>query len=139
MCSRRQPVHDDARLAGPYESGSGAHAHGRAAAQEDFLESQRSVVIVRQVRAGPRSSSGLEQLLASVTSVVDLNVTRKDFSQVLQQLRPVTVLGVDQQVVRIRQGLAWPGIDRVWPEGDLGLVGWPAMPSLHREGTASSC
>jgi hypothetical protein len=44
---------------------------------------------------------------------VDLNVTRKDFGQVLEQLRPVAILGVDQQVVLIRQWLAWPGIDRL--------------------------
>jgi hypothetical protein len=58
---------------------------------------------------------------------VNLNVAWKDFSQVLEQLRSVTILGVDQQVIRIRQRLAWPGIDRVWPQDDFGLVGWPTM------------
>jgi hypothetical protein len=57
------------------------------------------VVVVRQVCAGPRSSSGLGKLLASVTAVVDLDVAGKDFSQVLEQLWQVFILGVDQQIV----------------------------------------
>lgn len=39
----------------------------------------------------------------------------------------MSVLGVDQQVVFIRQRLPGPGIDRVRPQNDLGLIGWPAM------------
>lgn len=59
-CSGRQPVHDDSHLAMPDERRAGAHANRRAAGQENFLQSQRTVVVVRQVGAGPRSSSGLE-------------------------------------------------------------------------------
>jgi hypothetical protein len=54
-------------------------------------------------------------------------VPGEDFSKVLEQLRPVPVLGVDPQVVRIRQRLAWSRIDGVPPEDDFGLVGWPTV------------
>ena len=84
-CSGRQPIHDDARFAMPDERRASAHAHGRAACQQDFLKCQGSMVVIRQVSAGSRSTSGLEQLLASVASVVDLNVAREDFGQVLQR------------------------------------------------------
>ena len=80
----RQPVHDDACFAGPYEGGSGPDTHSRAASEQNFLESQRAVVIVRQVGTGPRPASGFEQLLASVTAVVDLDVARERFGQVLK-------------------------------------------------------
>ena len=39
----------------------------------------------------------------------------------------MTILGVDQQVIRIWQRLPRPGIDWVGPQDDLGLVGWPTM------------
>jgi hypothetical protein len=53
LSSGRQPVHDGSRFASPYECGSGSHANGRAASEEDFLKSQRTVVIVGQVRTRP--------------------------------------------------------------------------------------
>jgi hypothetical protein len=46
----RQPVHDDTCFTRPYECGSGPHAHSRTARKEDFLKSQRPVVIVSQLR-----------------------------------------------------------------------------------------
>jgi hypothetical protein len=58
---------------------------------------------------------------------VDLDVARERFGQMLEQLRTVSVLGVDQQVIFIRQWLPGPGIDRLWPPDDLGLVSWPTM------------
>jgi hypothetical protein len=58
---------------------------------------------------------------------VNLNVPREDFSQMLEQLRSVTILAVDQQVICIRQRLARPRFDRVWKEDDFGLVGGPAV------------
>ena len=54
------------------------------ARKQYFLQSQRAVVIVRQVHAGPRSSSSLKQLIAVVTTVVDLDVARERFGQVLK-------------------------------------------------------
>ena len=53
LSSGRQPVHDDARFASPYESGSGPDAHSRAAGKQDFLESQRPVIVVSQVGTRP--------------------------------------------------------------------------------------
>lgn len=52
-CSRWQPVHDDACFARAYECGSGPHADGRAARKEDFLKSQRPLVVVGEVGTGP--------------------------------------------------------------------------------------
>ena len=40
--------------------------------------------------------------LPSVATVVDPNVAGEDFGQMLKQLRPMAILGVDQQVIRIR-------------------------------------
>ena len=54
------------------------------ARKQYFLQSQRAVVIVRQVHAGPRSSSSLKQFIAVVTTVVDLDVARERFGQVLK-------------------------------------------------------
>lgn len=82
--SGRQPVHDDACFTRTCEGGSSPHPNGRAASQQNLLKRQRAMVVVGQVRAGSRSSSGLEQLLASVTAVVDLDVARERFAQVLK-------------------------------------------------------
>ena len=48
-------------------------------------------------------TGGLKQLLPAVASVVDLNVTRDDLGKVLEQLRTMPVLGVDQQVMCIEK------------------------------------
>ena len=85
------------------------------------------MVVVRLVGAGPRSSSGLKQFFPSIASVVNLDVAREDFGQVLEPPRPMIILGVDEQVVFIRKRLAWPGIDRVCPADDFRLVGWSAV------------
>ena len=85
------------------------YAHSRAASQKDFLQGHRTVVIVGQVRAGSRSSGGLEELLPPVTSVVNLHVPQKDFGQVHKQLGTVSVLGVHQQAGPVRNRLALPG------------------------------
>ncbi|WP_210417739.1 hypothetical protein [Bythopirellula goksoeyrii] len=54
-------------------------------------------------------------------------MAREDFSKMLKQLRPVLILGMNEQVILIRQRLAWPRIDRVWPQDDGPLVGSPAV------------
>ena len=82
--SGRQPIHDDACFTVTNERCTSSNTHGRATRQQNLLQCQGTVVIVSQVRAGPRSSSGLEQLLASVAAVVDLDVARKRFGQVLK-------------------------------------------------------
>ncbi len=76
-CTGRQSVHDDACYTRTHEGGSGSYADSRAAGEQDILESQRPVVIVRQVRAGSRSTRGFKQLLTLILTVVDLNVGGK--------------------------------------------------------------
>ena len=63
-------------------------------------------------------SVGFEWLLPLITPVVNLNVAWKRLGQVLKQLRTVSVLGVHQQVVFVRQRLARPRIDRGWLEDE---------------------
>ena len=70
-------IDDDACFTMPGERGSGPYAHSWASRQQNLLECQRPVVIVRQVRTGPRASGGLEQLLALILTVVNLNVAGK--------------------------------------------------------------
>ena len=49
----RQPVHDDACFASPYEGSFGLHAHCRTASQQDLPQGQRPVVIVSQAGTRP--------------------------------------------------------------------------------------
>ena len=50
---------------------------------------------------------------------------REQLGQVFKQLRPMPILGVDQQIVFVWQRLAGPGIDGVWPQDDR-ATGWLA-------------
>ena len=50
---------------------------------------------------------------------MNLNVAGEDFNQMLKQLRSMSVLSINKQVVIIRQRRAWPGIDGVWPDDEL--------------------
>jgi hypothetical protein len=45
------------------------------------------VVVVGQIGAGPRAAGCLEQVLAAVAAVVNLNVPREEFGLMLEQLR----------------------------------------------------
>ena len=52
LTSGRQPILDDTRFPSPYEESSGPHANSRTARKEDFLKSQRRVIVVGQVLPG---------------------------------------------------------------------------------------
>ena len=109
--SWRQPFDDVAGHAIPDERGPRADSDRRAAGEQNLLERERTVVVVCQVGAGPRAAGRLEKLLAAVAAVVNLNVPRKKFGQVLKQLGPVPVLGVKLRR-RTRQGAVRPARDR---------------------------
>jgi hypothetical protein len=57
-------------------------------------------------------------------TIVDLDVPRAEFSQMLKQLWSMAVLGVDQQVVFTGQRFARPGINGLRPEHYWRLIGW---------------
>jgi hypothetical protein len=74
-----------------------ANTNCRTTGEQNLLKGQRTVIVVREVSARPRATGGLEQLFPAVMTVVDLDVAWEQFRQVLEQLRTMAILGVDQQ------------------------------------------
>ena len=58
---------------------------------------------------------------------MDLDVARVEFGQMLQELRAMAILRVDQQIVFIGQWLARQRIDWVGPHDEFGLIVRPAV------------
>ena len=123
LLTRWQTVHQHAGFTRLHERRTGPYADRRTPSEQNLLQSQRPVIVIRQIRTCPGATSGFEELLAVVLAVVDLDVSWEQLGQMLQQHGPVPVLGVDQEIVLIRQRSAGPGIDRVGPHDDGRLVG----------------
>lgn len=77
--ARWQPIDHEAGHTVPNERGPGPNANRGATCQLNLLQRQRAVVIVRQIGTRAGATSRLEKFLASVATVVDLNVSREEF------------------------------------------------------------
>lgn len=112
----RQPIDNETGHTVTDKRRSRADANCGTSSEEDLLERQRTVIIVSQIGTRSRATCCLEQLLPLVLAIVDLDVPWEEFSQVLKQLGAMAVLGVDQQVVFIRQRFARARINWVRPD-----------------------
>lgn len=78
----RQPVENDARFGIPNERCAGSDSHGWAASRISWRANGPWSSSARYAHA--RDRRGLKHFLASVTSVVDLNLARERFGHVLE-------------------------------------------------------
>ncbi len=97
--ARRQAVNQDACFPLFDKRRTGTNTHSRTTRQQEFLQSQRPVIVIGKVGTCAGLSGGGVEFFALVLAVMDLDVARVEFGQVFEELRAVTVLGVDQQIV----------------------------------------